>query len=574
MSGTGGGYYAPGAANTDHVQFAAGAPVAAPAAGIDTYVNTTTGAAFNWDGAAWQPAPVGADFFRSANGTTFPNGVTDYTDSITHNGRVGIGIGASTLVPTDPVAALDVRANVGRSGTDPRTASTSLYATSSLPTIVGATATPATAQIEFRHDNQSQGIGFAYDGIYQTGDAPNAHFTLMARGTGVHRRIWQTPGLAFDDDWTQTTPIAAGHGIDNRIYLSTGTVHAANHYRAYVEGTGPLNVRQQFDITTNGGLAAALRIEPDMAQLGNTTLYVGEQRVNNRKIVLFDAAHTSAHQFYGFGINGNTLRYQVDSSSTGHRFYAASSAATSKALMTLLGNGQSGIGDTTSNSGLDNDPSATSEPLYGTLTVGRNAATTHLVAAVAASQPILSLYRAGTSGVKWGAAASFELGTWDATINSGTQLDIKLANGGTQTPNVTPLSLLSSGIVRLPVAPAAAVAGAQALVRDPATGDVQVQAAGASKRFAGTAVTDAAGNAVFNMAAAAFAAAPIVAATVQAAAGNQFFDIRVTALTAASCTVNLKATTAVNVALLGLTILATPAAVAGVTIHLVAGGGR
>ncbi|HOZ52945.1 MAG TPA: hypothetical protein PLU17_13860, partial [Chitinophagaceae bacterium] len=65
--------------------------------------------------------------------------------------------------------------------------------------------------------------------------------------------------------------------------------------------------------------------------------------VSNRKIVLYEAANNE-HEFYGFGLNGSTLRYQTDDIASDHVFYAASSTTTSAELMRVKGNGRVGIG--------------------------------------------------------------------------------------------------------------------------------------------------------------------------------------------------------------------------------------
>jgi hypothetical protein len=63
----------------------------------------------------------------------------------------------------------------------------------------------------------------------------------------------------------------------------------------------------------------------------------------NRKIVLWEDINNE-HQYYGFGINPNILRYQVSSTSANHVFYAATSATTSNELMRITGGGNVGIG--------------------------------------------------------------------------------------------------------------------------------------------------------------------------------------------------------------------------------------
>lgn len=89
------------------------------------------------------------------------------------------------------------------------------------------------------------------------------------------------------------------------------------------------------------------------------------------------------------------------------------------------------------------------------------------------------------------------------------------------------------------------------------------------KTFRATGTTDASGNVTFSMSAASFAAAPVVAASLQASVTGAT-DVRVTALTATSCTVNVRQAAGISVALLGLTLLGVPAALPGVTVHILA----
>ena len=64
----------------------------------------------------------------------------------------------------------------------------------------------------------------------------------------------------------------------------------------------------------------------------------------NRKIVLFEGANND-HAFYGFGVNGGTLRYQVNTTGDNHVFYAGVTSTTSNELMRIQGNGNVGIGN-------------------------------------------------------------------------------------------------------------------------------------------------------------------------------------------------------------------------------------
>ncbi|HZV45399.1 MAG TPA: tail fiber domain-containing protein, partial [Saprospiraceae bacterium] len=60
------------------------------------------------------------------------------------------------------------------------------------------------------------------------------------------------------------------------------------------------------------------------------------------KIVLYESQNND-HEFYGFGINGSILRYQVPPG-TNHVFYAGVDAANSIELMRKKANGNVGIG--------------------------------------------------------------------------------------------------------------------------------------------------------------------------------------------------------------------------------------
>jgi|GEM_PF-1045257 len=65
--------------------------------------------------------------------------------------------------------------------------------------------------------------------------------------------------------------------------------------------------------------------------------------IANRKLVLYEGANND-NQYYGLGINGSVLRYQIDDLSSNHVFYAAVSSSASNELFRIKGNGDIGIG--------------------------------------------------------------------------------------------------------------------------------------------------------------------------------------------------------------------------------------
>ena len=62
----------------------------------------------------------------------------------------------------------------------------------------------------------------------------------------------------------------------------------------------------------------------------------------NRKILLYTSADND-HEFTGFGVNFDALRYQIGSIAGNHKFYAATSATTSTEIFRIQGNGQVAI---------------------------------------------------------------------------------------------------------------------------------------------------------------------------------------------------------------------------------------
>ncbi len=61
---------------------------------------------------------------------------------------------------------------------------------------------------------------------------------------------------------------------------------------------------------------------------GNGVVNVGNNSVYNKQLVLYDTNQSdtpsTATVFYGFGVNNQTLRYQVDTTSSSHVFYGGS----------------------------------------------------------------------------------------------------------------------------------------------------------------------------------------------------------------------------------------------------------
>lgn len=94
--------------------------------------------------------------------------------------------------------------------------------------------------------------------------------------------------------------------------------------------------------------------------------------------------------------------------------------------------------------------------------------------------------------------------------------------------------------------------------------------AGGRPFFAATGVTDGAGNVTFTFPVGMFSAAPVVDLAFQGAANASPVDFRITAVSAASVTVNVRQSLATVIALLGLTLLAASLPLSGAIIHCMA----
>ena len=103
----------------------------------------------------------------------------------------------------------------------------------------------------------------------------------------------------------------------------------------FISKSGSYNPNADFVISNTGNVGIGTSSPNALLQFDNS--------IANRKIVLWEGANND-HQYYGFGINGGTLRYQVDATAADHVFFAGTGVATSNELMRIKGNGNVGIG--------------------------------------------------------------------------------------------------------------------------------------------------------------------------------------------------------------------------------------
>ena len=155
----------------------------------------------------------------------------------------------------------------------------------------------------------AQITGALYD---SSGDAGTAGQVLSSTSTST--------------DWVNANTLVAGGLIDadgdTQVQVEEGTDDDA--IRFDTGGT------QRAVITAAGNMGIGTTAPNAPLQLAKAAA--------NRKLVLYETTNND-HQFYGLGINGGVLRYQVDNLSSNHIFYAATNATTSKELMRVKGSG-------------------------------------------------------------------------------------------------------------------------------------------------------------------------------------------------------------------------------------------
>jgi hypothetical protein len=140
-------------------------------------------------------------------------------------------------------------------------------------------------------------------------------------GTAVNQPI-VTNGSSQLVNVPYITATQGGTGIDSSAstglpYLSSAGTWAVNKTQSPVMSAIALE-----GVASAGGGAAI--------QMNNVT--------NNRKIVMYDDGAPNNYQFYGFGVSGNTVRYNADQTSTDHVFFAGINSTSVQEVFRIKGN--------------------------------------------------------------------------------------------------------------------------------------------------------------------------------------------------------------------------------------------
>lgn len=300
----------------------------------------SAGSVVDWVETPAAVVPAAQDFWRTAPGNALPDGITDVQDDMGRNGRVSIAPNFGAGVPQTPVAALDIFGFAGRSGVDGRVVNvTPLYVTGNLPATSDVTTPPATlvGGVEFRHSNQTQGIGIGYDAIYATGSTVNQALHFMQRGAGIIQFIHQALNGGFNYFDKVSSAITINQGWQNRYYAG-GVNKMTMFHRQAALGVGGTLGMETYDQRTNaaGGFSNAFWYGPSATDAGTFTFMVDPSNVlNDAKIVLWGF---NSPTFYGFGVKSSTLAYFIGNTASFHRWYAGPAPGTLLFSVSGVGN--------------------------------------------------------------------------------------------------------------------------------------------------------------------------------------------------------------------------------------------
>lgn len=154
------------------------------------------------------------------------------------------------------------------------------------------------------------------------GNVSNLGVQLQCANTVANKKI-----SLFDTNLNDNQFYGLGINSSTFRYQVPSTIDS----HVFFAGTASMTSNELFRITGTGNIGIGNATPNAPLQLATTLV--------NRKVVLYDTENTN-NQFYGFGVNSNTLRYQVPTTSDSHIFYAGTAPTTSNQVFKIQGDGK------------------------------------------------------------------------------------------------------------------------------------------------------------------------------------------------------------------------------------------
>jgi hypothetical protein len=127
---------------------------------------------------------------------------------------------------------------------------------------------------------------------------------------------------------------------DYKMLLYTDATPQQSYGIGIKANTLAFNTDHDYDFDQDG--STVMTIQEGKVGIGTASpmaLFDLGNSISNRKIILYSAANND-HQFTGFGLNVDAMRFQLASTAGNYKFYGATSSSASNELFRIQGNGQ------------------------------------------------------------------------------------------------------------------------------------------------------------------------------------------------------------------------------------------
>ena len=267
---------------------------------------------------------------QSANLTEWRNSSSTVLSSINANGHLAIG----SNTPTSNLQT------IGSFAKGLVSITSSLTLTNSHSTVLANNGNTAIT-ITLPAGNICQGR------VYEVKKLISSLATVTISGTidGITNLILNTPGESIILVSDGTNWVSHSRSIGNSAtstWLTSGNAgtNPSTSYIGTLDGQDLVfktSATERLRILTNGNIGFGVSNPHGALQISNA--------INNRRIVLWENVDND-HQFFGFGTNNNTLRYQIPDVNAFHSFHAGIDGISSLELMRINGNGTLSLGST------------------------------------------------------------------------------------------------------------------------------------------------------------------------------------------------------------------------------------